>query len=769
MIRVTGVWTPFRICAVLLLSMAAPAFAQASQRASSLPTEVEPDPKPGPDTSQGMIKLDVVVTDKSGNPVAGLGQQDFTLLDNGQPAKIVTFQAFDGVATRPNPPVEVILVIDELNMGDTPKHGEAPLEDAKHEAENFLRQNQGHLDQPVSIYRLTQDGLSASAVPSTDGNALADQIAKGKEPHLIWKTPMVSENLDPIEGGRVTKRKIKIPRSLIALGSIAIEERRRPGRKLMFWLGPGWKIDAKENTGLFDLFTELSTRLREARIDLWMATEWPLYDYSGNPVPVSTFVYKDFLEGVKPETIDGNYLVLHVLATQSGGGVIETHSDLAGLIGKRVEQASTFYSLTFDPPRTDQVDESHSLKVEVRNPDLTAHARNGYFDEPVFYDQTPAGAERLTVEQLQQALKTAHASSDNELARRLSAMQLTERLSSAKLAVLEASLKGKKAARQALVALADESVFLAPPASEIPSTPPPDAATQRQIISRAVDYVNKTIAGLPNFFATRTTSQYGENDVPVDNIIRTNTLFSGPQDRIQASFVTPQTWKTAMGDPSLHPDETSEATLHFSNGKEVVEGEAIKGRPLKSGERTLDTVGTFGPILVTVLKGATAAGSDLTWSRWEQGANGPQAVFRYRVPQESPLFFVGFGYLESDIMITASKKARFHGEFAVDPTSGAILRVTAQADLEARLPLEQSDVMVEYGPVVMGGTTYICPTRSVSISRQRTIMDIHEWGENFKVYAPYKTILTDMAFGEYHIFHSTSRMLPGFTPAPKDN
>lgn len=47
-------------------------------------------------------------------------------------------------------------------------------------------------------------------------------------------------------------------------------------------------------------------------------------------------------------------------------------------------------------------------------------------------------------------------------------------------------------------------------------------------------------------------------------------------------------------------------------------------------------------------------------------------------------------------------------------------------------------------------------------------MDIHEWGENFKVYAPFKTILTDMAFGKYHMFHSTSRMLPGFTPAPED-
>jgi hypothetical protein len=185
---------------------------------------------------------------------------------------------------------------------------------------------------------------------------------------------------------------------------------------------------------------------------------------------------------------------------------------------------------------------------------------------------------------------------------------------------------------------------------------------------------------------------------------------------------------------------------------------------------TLDTVGTFGPILATVLMGATAPGSDLAWSRWEQGARGPQAVFRYRVPQETPLFLVGADYVTNDDrVIPFAKKARFHGEIAVDPVSGAILRLTMQADLEPRLPLERSDVMVEYGSVAVAGNIYICPARGVSISRQRTIMDIHGWGEHFKVYGPFETILSDMAYTKYHKFHSTSRILPGYTPAPEDN
>jgi hypothetical protein len=129
------------------------------------------------------------------------------------------------------------------------------------------------------IYRISRDGLSASAQPSMDGNALADQVAHRSEPLAIWKSKMVFETPRLVPGSSIAN--FNITRSLTALGSIAIEERRRPGRKLMFWLGPGWQTDEAMGPGLFDLFTEISTRLREARINLWEATEWPFFDVHG--------------------------------------------------------------------------------------------------------------------------------------------------------------------------------------------------------------------------------------------------------------------------------------------------------------------------------------------------------------------------------------------------------------------------------------------------------------------------------------------------------
>jgi VWFA-related protein len=715
-----------------------PALASAQQTQLEIPGlgDYEPAPmSPMYDSTQGNVRLDVEVKDKAGYPVTGLRQQDFTLQDNGRPGTIVTFQAFDGLRERPAPPVAVILVIDELDMQDGPQ-----LQAAEDEAETFLRQNQGHLAQPVSIYRITKDGPWKGSYSSTDGNALAEEIAHQSAPHVNWKKPNVSVHADPF----TTRKPINfnVTASLDVLGSIAIEERRRPGRKLLFWLGPGWQIDRPIEGELVQRSIELCIRIREARIAIWEATEWPSSNDQGNPLPTHDTVDPIYPEDMESGTSDSRSLTLALMAMQSGGGVLKATNNLFTLIAKRIEEGSCFYSLTFDAPRTAQVDEYHHVKVEVGKSYTTVRTQAGYFDEPVFYDQPIPGIVPATVEQLENALRAARGSSDREVARQLSRMELTERLNSMRLRALESALPGKKA-RQALIALADESVFLAPPAAEILPTTAPDAATQQRMISRAIAYVAQTIPRLPNFLAERITVEYGE----------------APRKPGTA-------WKTVTGDPSLYAQTTTKATMRFQDGKEVVDEEAAARKP--RGPDTLTTHGVFGPILGPVVVGAIRTHGDLSWSRWEMGTDGPEAVFRYRTTREKNLYFTASDYLTIHDSVARSRGYEpFHGEFAIDPASGAILRLTLEADLEPRLPLDRSDIMVEYGPQVLGGRTYICPARSVSISRQRVIMDMHGWSESYKVYAPFETLLNDVVFDKYHLFHPTVRMLPGFRPAPQ--
>src|ERR1700744_737801 len=66
------------------------------------------------------LVLDVVVTDKSGKTVKGLEQKDFTVLDNGHPQTVLSFQASgsgSGAAAtaQHETPVQIILLVDEVN------------------------------------------------------------------------------------------------------------------------------------------------------------------------------------------------------------------------------------------------------------------------------------------------------------------------------------------------------------------------------------------------------------------------------------------------------------------------------------------------------------------------------------------------------------------------------------------------------------------------------------------------------------------------------
>src|ERR1700730_5847551 len=91
-----------------------------------------------------------------------------------------------------------------------------------------------------------------------------------------------------------------------------------------------------------------------------------------------------------------------------------------------------------------------------------------------------AGAsKRVTVAQLEQALTAAHTAHrpDAEIVRQIDGLELSERLTEVKFNQLAAYLDAGSQAALALQLLADQSVFLDPPASELPSTPTPDDAT----------------------------------------------------------------------------------------------------------------------------------------------------------------------------------------------------------------------------------------------------------------------------------------------------
>jgi VWFA-related protein len=171
------------------------------------------------------MTLDVVVTDKSGTPVPGLQQQDFTIEDNKQPQSILSFRAVDGTVAAPDPPIEVILVIDRVNTSFQSSANE------RQQVEKFLRQNGGHLAQPVSLVFFSDSGTQMGNTPTRDGNALVAAIEQSDSSlRSIRRSEGIYGNLE------------RFNLSIQALNALAAAEANKPGKKLVVWISPGWPL-----------------------------------------------------------------------------------------------------------------------------------------------------------------------------------------------------------------------------------------------------------------------------------------------------------------------------------------------------------------------------------------------------------------------------------------------------------------------------------------------------------------------------------------------
>lgn len=315
---------------------------------------------------EGRIGLDVVVMDGSGKPVSGLERKDFTLMDNGRAQAIVSFRASSLAAGGhpPEPPVAVLLVLDEANTD----RGQMPILRASIEA--FLRRHDGHLTAPIALFLLSDTGLKQQTAFSLDGKMLASVVHQLK-PSL--------RTITAAQGAQGALERFQV--SVRALSSIAENGNKLPGRKLIIWTGPGWptlaggesNYNARGHALNFNAILSLSAELRESRTEICSA--------GGG----SEFFYQQFLKGVKldRDANSGN-LGLQILAVQSGGRTLDSAngSHLDSLINTCLADAGPFYTLTFDPPAAAHADEYHDLSVRLSKPGLKARTNTGYYDQP---------------------------------------------------------------------------------------------------------------------------------------------------------------------------------------------------------------------------------------------------------------------------------------------------------------------------------------------------------------------------------------------------
>jgi VWFA-related protein len=353
--------------AALILVLGLSALRSSVAQAPDLKTRT-PETVAAKQQAERRITLDIQVNDASGNPVHGLDQKDFQLLDHGSEQPLASFQEVAGRTAQP--PVEAILVLDAMN---------ATFEDVglmRQGIEAFLQRDSGQLPLPVSIVFLTDRGIKIDK-PSRNGLELVKSFAKLETPIRV---------LDSSQG--ISGAMDRVQRSLQALKSLSEYEATKPGRKLLLWMGPGWPLlagvrsatpSAENSVRYYSSIVAATTSLRRAQITLYSVAPLNLYHDNGQ----SAFVYKDYLKGVTtPNQADSPYLGVQVLATHSGGLVLNKSGDLPSQIDRCLADADWYYEVTFDASTGNDLGEYRSIEVRVDRPGVSVRTNNAYYAGP---------------------------------------------------------------------------------------------------------------------------------------------------------------------------------------------------------------------------------------------------------------------------------------------------------------------------------------------------------------------------------------------------
>jgi hypothetical protein len=336
-------------------------------------------------------------------------------------------------------------------------------------------------------------------------------------------------------------------------------------------------------------------------------------------------------------------------------------------------------------------------------------------------------AKKITVQQLKDMLVSLQQGrkTDAEVATELKQVELTEELTRSAMNSLVSYVSGPLSTEQIYV-LEARSAVLPPPAVDLPATPAPDAAAQKAILDKAVDYTTKTYAQLPHLTATKTTIRFQDN---VEAIATVTGMHSGSSD-VDPNLV--------QANRFIHYINSTEVPVDTQNGAEKVSTAKDKTPWGQNGYIALQGQ---GPVLSSVLQDAQTAGT-ISWLRWETINKKAAAVFAFSVDKKKSHYAVSYccfptseqtgllsykpgaqgsgdftakGNLQTHTTYDQHFNATvpYHGEIFVDPDSGIVVRLNLQAEFKAADDVQQEDQRIDYGPVKVDTKALVLPIKTV--------------------------------------------------------
>ncbi len=344
---------------------------------TALPQSSQPQPQPVPllRSSSRLVLLDVVVTDKQGHPIRGLTKDDFTVVENGIPQKLLSFESSSDNQTRDTAAhSRTIILLDQLNIAF------ADLAYARDRIVIYLEQHPVE-HQPTALLEVGVHGLAMVQDFTEDSNLLMEKLT-----HLHAVTANPSNGyMDP---GKAQEHAQK---ALGALTQLARASVGSPYSLNVIWVTGGFsgllktsKNDASMEAGLRSVATLLiSSRMRLYTID--PAGVLPLSAIAdsgrvsrGDIREGHESSAEGVLQSTHGEQLAADQLLSH-MTRMMGGLSYFRRNDVEQALGQAMLDGASAYSVAYAPSNTEFRGEYRKIEVHTKVEGASARTRNGYY------------------------------------------------------------------------------------------------------------------------------------------------------------------------------------------------------------------------------------------------------------------------------------------------------------------------------------------------------------------------------------------------------
>ncbi len=353
--------------AVLLLLAGFPATAQTPQPPQPSPPSAA---IPTIRVTSRLVFLDVTVLDKKGRPVVtGLTQDDFLITEEKKPQRIFSFEppevhTLDLHPGAPNADGEAprtILVLDLLNSS---------FEDfayIRYEVHRYLVSSPAQLRSPTELMLVGNESLELLQSWTRSREDLLDALA-----HIPAILPYKMMN-----GSFWIER---LPQSVDALQQIAIQTQGVPGRKNIIWVGHGMpsldpiRFPGDELYAVQQYLHATTNLLVDSRISLFviypgLKAGAPGLSFSTQDADADLGDNDPFMQGIN----------FGVLTNETGGKLYFDRNDVDQEMREARTLGSEYYTLTYQPHDGNDNGRFRRIRVTLRNPNLRALTKTGYF------------------------------------------------------------------------------------------------------------------------------------------------------------------------------------------------------------------------------------------------------------------------------------------------------------------------------------------------------------------------------------------------------